>query len=127
MPSISIQRSHQLGLKRAREVAWKWAEDAEAKFDMECTVEEGEDEDLVHFSRSGVNGTLRVSGERFDLVAQLGLLLGAFQKTIESQIESNLDTLLAAETKAGRKAPAAAAPSVAPKKAAARKSAARGK
>jgi putative polyhydroxyalkanoate system protein len=126
MPSISIQRSHQLGLKRAREVAWKWAEDAEAKFDMECTVEEGEDEDLVHFMRIGVKGTLRVSGERFDLVAQLGLLLGAFQKTIESQIESNLDTLLAAETKAGRKAPAAA-PSAAPKKAAARKSAARGK
>ncbi|WP_428420102.1 polyhydroxyalkanoic acid system family protein [Methylibium sp.] len=107
MPDISLHRSHQLGLKRARELAWKWAADAEAKFGMACTVEEGDDEDLVHFTRSGVNGTLRVSSGAFELDAKLSFLLGAFQKTIEGEIEKNLDGLLAAEHKRA-KAPAAA-------------------
>ncbi len=99
MPDIALHRPHQLGLKRAREIAWKWAEDAEAKFGMECTVEEGDDEDVVHFTRSGVNGTLLVRSDTFELAAKLSFLLGAFQKTIEGEIEKNLDGLLAAEHK----------------------------
>lgn len=106
MPDIALQRRHQLGLERAREIAWKWAEEVEAKFDMECTVEEGDDEDVVHFTRSGVNGTLRVTKDEFDLKARLGILLGAFSKTIQGEIEKNLDGLLAAE---GKKPKAAAA------------------
>jgi putative polyhydroxyalkanoate system protein len=94
MPDIAIRREHQLGLKKAREIAWQWAEQVEAEFNMECTVEEGDDEDLVHFERSGVNGTLRVTADAFDLKARLGFLLGAFQKTIEGEILKNLDQLL---------------------------------
>lgn len=107
MPDIALHRPHQLGLKRAREIAWKWAEDAEAKFGMECTVEEGDEEDVVHFTRSGVNGTLLVRSDAFELAAKLSFLLGAFQKTIEGEIEKNLDGLLAAEHKRA-KAPVAA-------------------
>lgn len=94
MPDICIRRTHQLGIDKAREIAWQWAEQVEAEFGMECTVEEGDDEDLVHFTRTGVNGTLRVTAEAFDLNARLGFLLGAFHKTIESEIEKNLDQLL---------------------------------
>lgn len=102
MPDISLQRKHRLGLARAREIAWRWAEQAEEKFGMECTVEEGDREDTVHFTRSGVAGTLRVSADSFDIDAKLGLLLGAFQQKIEAEIEKNLDTLLAAEGPPGR-------------------------
>ena len=42
MAEIRIHRDHALGLKQAREIAWKWAEQVEQKFDMECTVLEGE-------------------------------------------------------------------------------------
>lgn len=94
MPDIAIRREHQLGFKKAREIAWQWAEKVEAEFNMECTVEEGDDEDVVHFERSGVNGTLRVTSDAFDLKAKLGFLLGAFQKTIEGEILKNLDELL---------------------------------
>lgn len=97
MPDISLQRTHRLGLARAREVAWQWAEQAEQKFGMECTVEEGEGEDTVHFTRSGVAGTLRVSADSFAIDAKLGLLLGAFAQSIEAEIEKNLDALLATE------------------------------
>jgi putative polyhydroxyalkanoate system protein len=104
VPDIKIHRDHSLGLKRAREVAWKWAEQAEAKFDMECTVIEGETSDTVEFTRSGVSGRLIVAANHFDLEAKLGFLLGAFAKTIEGEITKNLDALLAPPA---RKSPAA--------------------
>ncbi|HEX6706262.1 MAG TPA: polyhydroxyalkanoic acid system family protein [Albitalea sp.] len=97
MPDIRIHRAHKLGLAKAREVAWQWAEEVEKKFDMECTVIEGETQDTVEFTRPGVKGELLVAADHFDLDAKLGFLLGAFSKTIESEIERNLDDLLAAE------------------------------
>lgn len=103
MAEIRIHRDHALGLKKAREIAWQWAEQVEEKFDMECTVHEGDDEDTVAFTRSGVKGELTVAADRFELVAQLGFLLGAFKGTIEGEIQKELDGLLAAQQK---KAPA---------------------
>jgi putative polyhydroxyalkanoate system protein len=96
MPDIRIHREHKLGLAKARQIAWSWAEQVERKFDMECTVVEGEHEDTVEFTRSGVNGTLRVAADHFDLHAKLGLLLGVFSQTIETEIKNNLDALLGA-------------------------------
>lgn len=99
MAEIRIHREHQLGLEKAREIAWTWAEQLESKFDMECTVHEGEDGDTVQFTRSGVQGELKVAADHFDLVAQLGFLMGAFKASIEAEIEKQLDTLLAGQKK----------------------------
>jgi putative polyhydroxyalkanoate system protein len=104
MPDIKIHRDHQLGLAKARRVALQWAEDVEKKFEMECTILEGETSDTVEFTRSGVNGTLIVAADHFDLNAKLGFLLGAFSRTIESEIERNLDALLAAGKPVAKKA-----------------------
>ena len=106
MPDINIHRDHTLGLARARKIAWQWAEDAEKKFDMECTVIEGETSDTVEFTRSGVSGRLIVAADHFDLEAKLGFLLGAFSKTIETEIEKNLDDLLAKNKTTAKKAAA---------------------
>lgn len=95
MPDIRIHRAHTLGLARAREIAWSWAEEVEDKFEMACTVVEGETSDTVEFTRSGVNGTLIVAPDHFELTARLGFLLGAFARRIETEIERNLDDLLA--------------------------------
>jgi putative polyhydroxyalkanoate system protein len=95
MADIHIQREHSLGLLEARKIAFKWAEQVEEKFDMECTYEEGKTEDLVSFTRSGVSGTLAVTKDSFDLNARLGFLLGAFKDKIEGEIVKNLDTLIA--------------------------------
>jgi putative polyhydroxyalkanoate system protein len=95
MLDIHIHRAHQLGLAKARKVALQWAEEAEKKFDMECTIVEGKTSDTVEFTRSGVKGELLVEATQFTLHARLGFLLGAFSKTIESEIEKNLDALLA--------------------------------
>lgn len=103
MPDIHIQREHTLGLAEARKIAFKWAEQAEEKFDMECTYEEGKSEDLVTFTRSGVNGELKVTRDAFVLDARLGFLLGAFKDKIEGEIVKNLDALLAKKKTAARK------------------------
>ena len=99
MADIRIRRSHQLGLPKARKIAWQWAEDVEKRFEMECTVIEGKAGDTVEFRRPGVNGRLLVAADHFDLEAKLGFLLGAFSRRIESEIEGNLDALLKANTK----------------------------
>jgi putative polyhydroxyalkanoate system protein len=103
---IRIHRDHTLGLAQARKVAWAWAEEAESKFDMACTVIEGETSDTVEFTRSGVSGRLIVAGDHFDLEAKLGFLLGAFSKTIEGEITKTLDSLLASGSAPAKKAAA---------------------
>jgi putative polyhydroxyalkanoate system protein len=105
MADIHIHRAHRLGLAKARKVAWKWAEMAEQRLDMECTVIEGDDSDIVEFTRAGVDGRLVVAADSFELTAKLGFLLGVFRQRIESEIEANLDELLAD----GAKKPAAKA------------------
>jgi putative polyhydroxyalkanoate system protein len=109
MADIRIHREHRLGLTKARKVAWSWAEEVEQKFDMQCTVVEGEFSDTVEFTRSGVSGQLIVAADHFDLNAKLGFLLGAFAKTIEAEIENNLDTLLG-KASGGRSAAAKPVP-----------------
>ena len=116
MPDIRIHREHQLGLAKARKIAWQWAEEVEKKFDMECAVLEGETSDTVQFTRAGVNGRLIVAADHFDLDAKLGFLLGAFKGRIEKEIVGHLDALLAkkpaskaADKPAAKKAPAKAA------------------
>lgn len=94
MSRIHIHRPHHLEFAAARKVAWKWAEQAEAEFDMECSYAEGKDGDEVYFKRSGASGVLRVDGSHFELEAKLGILLGAFKDQIEAEIVKNLDTLL---------------------------------
>jgi len=92
---IHITRDHALGLAAARKLAFRWAEEAEERLDMECVYEEGKTSDLVTFTRSGVNGELKVTKDKFELDARLGLLLGAFKDRIETEIVKNLDELLA--------------------------------
>ncbi len=112
MADIHIHRAHRLGLAQARKTAFRWAEQAEAKFGMDCTVIEGDDNDVVEFTRSGVDGKLVITADTFDLTARLGLLVGVFRHRIESEIEENLDALLASGAAAK---PKAAAPKTAAK------------
>ena len=86
MADIHIERTHDLGLPEARKIAFKWAEQVEAKFDMECTYEEGKTKDS------------------FVLNAKLGFLLGAFKDKIEGEITKNLDALLKKKPAAKKKA-----------------------
>lgn len=104
MADIHIVRKHSLGLPAARKIAYRWADQAEQGLQMRCTYEEGSQSDQVCFARSGADGTLDVTADKFELRAKLGFLLGAFKGRIEAEITKNLDTMLA---EASAKKPAA--------------------
>jgi putative polyhydroxyalkanoate system protein len=106
MADIHIERKHGMTLAQARAAAFKWATQAEEKFDMTCTYEEGDTCDEVTFARSGVSGTLTVNEQAFELRAKLGFLLGAFKEKIEAEIVKNLDALIANGPAAVKKAAA---------------------
>ncbi len=101
MPDIRLQRDHDLGLARARDIADRWVDEARNKFGLECTYEKGDAQDQVSFARPGVSGMLTVGADTFALDAKLGFLLGAFKDRIEEEISRNLDTLLAGEQRNG--------------------------
>lgn len=102
MPDIHIQRPHRLGLPEARKIAGLWAQKAQAKFDMECAYEEGAAQDTLRFQRPGIEGTLQVHADRFELQAELGFLFSAFKDRIAAEINGQFDKLL------GRPSPSAA-------------------
>lgn len=95
MADIHIHRAHRLGLKGAQEVAAQWSEKAQSKLQLACAYAPGETHDELQFSRPGVNGTLKIGSDHFELNAQLGFLLSGFKDQIESEIAKNLDVLLA--------------------------------
>ncbi len=94
MADLHMEREHKLGLVTARRMAQAWAREVEKDLELRCRYEAGADGDTVHFERSGVTGRLRVTPQRFELDARLGLLLGAFKGRIESEITRRLDALL---------------------------------
>ena len=97
MADLELRRDHTRGLARARKVALKWAEHVEDKLDMECTIIEGDDEDVLEFRRSGVDGRMTVAASYFELEAKLGFLLRPFLGQIEAEVGRQLDDALAKE------------------------------
>ncbi len=112
MADLHIVRKHALGLTEARKIAFNWAEQVERELGMDCTYEEGRSADKVCFSRSGVQGELQVTKDKFELDARLGFLIGAFKGRIEEEIKQMLNQLLAS----GAPPPAGAARKTARKK-----------
>lgn len=94
MSKIHIQRTHQLGLQAARQAALTWSEKAQTKFEMRCTYHQGAQQDRVTFERSGVQGTLSITAQQFELEAQLGFLASAFKPRIEAELQAQFDALL---------------------------------
>ena len=109
MADLQLRREHTLGLARARKVALKWAEDMEGKLEMECTLIEGDDSDVIEFTRAGVDGRMVVAAGFFELEASLGFLLRPFKGQIESEATRQLDEALAKEQAKAAKSPAKAA------------------
>jgi len=102
MADIHIDREHALGLPAARQIAAQWAQQAETQFGLECNYQEGAVADVLSFSRNGIQGTLKVTEDGFELAAKLGFLFAAFKEKIEAKIIKNLDALIASKPAARR-------------------------
>lgn len=104
MADILIERSHTLGLVRARKVARRWMQQAEAAYGLSCSyreAEEGEQADTAEFTRAGVDGRVEVGAGHFRLEATLGFLFAAFGEQISQRLAQSLDELLGAAKSQG--------------------------
>lgn len=87
MAAIHLERTHRLGLKKARAAAQRVADDMAQSFEMTSEWEGDE----LRFERAGVSGSLTVSRDRVVLDAQLAGLLGVFRGRIEERLHADFD------------------------------------
>lgn len=86
MSDIDIRHHHSLPLPKARKAVEDIAKKLAAKFDMDY----GWDGDDLHFTRSGVDGRIHLTGKQIRVTARLGFLLSALKGTVEQEIRKVL-------------------------------------
>lgn len=87
MPRIDIEREHHLGIEAARSAVDKVAASMQEKFGVSHQWQG----DVLHFSGTGVSGSIAVSAQAVRVAAQLGLLLSPLKGRIEQDIRQRLD------------------------------------
>ena len=85
MADVAFERSHALGLERARAVAQRLADEMRADYGVESRW----DGDELVFSRVGLSGVLRVNPDSVRLDARLGFLFSAYKTRIEAAMSTN--------------------------------------
>lgn len=87
MSSIHIRHPHSLTPAKARKAVEDVAKTLSERFDFEYRWED----DVMHFSRSGVDGLIELSPKQLTVQAKLGFLLAMMKQPIEEQIRKVLD------------------------------------
>lgn len=90
MPSIKIERDHQLSVNDAKARVEQVAEKMAVKFQMQTAW----DKNTLKFTRSGVDGTIKIAEDKIRIDAELGFMLGFLKTTIEKEVQSYLDKAL---------------------------------
>lgn len=86
MADIHIVQEHSLTPKKAREAAQKVADKMAEEYELECEWEG----DVLHFGRSGVEGSLTLEKKRAEMHLKLGFLFSAFSSRIEEKVAENM-------------------------------------
>ena len=87
MSTIDIRHDHSLSAAKARKAVEEVARKLGERVGMDWRWEG----DILHFKRSGIDGTIALAPSQIHVRAKLGLLLGAMKGTIESEIRRVLD------------------------------------
>jgi len=86
MSTIDICALHDMDHESAQQAADELAADLAEKF----AIDYGWEDDVIHFERSGVSGTIAVADSKIHIKAQLGLLLTVLKGRIEEEIRHYL-------------------------------------
>lgn len=90
MATIDIQRNHNVGKDKAREVAQLVADRLKEKAGISYKW----NGDVLEFERTGAKGTLKVSDTQVTVAIDLGMMLRPMKGTIESKIAEYFDRYL---------------------------------
>ncbi len=88
MSTINIRAFHQMNHEDAQQAADELASDLANKFDIDY----GWDEDVIHFERPGVHGSIMVAKHEIHITAHLSLVLLLLQSRIEDEIREYLQS-----------------------------------
>lgn len=88
MSRIRLHRTHGLGLRKAKAVTQKIADELADEYGVSSAW----DGHVVAFSGTGVSGQLEVAKDSVALDMKLGLLLLPFKHKIESALEERFET-----------------------------------
>ena len=87
MAEIRIKHRHSLPPAKARKVVEQVAKKLAERFDIEYEWED----DVLQFSRAGVDGRIALHKDSVDIHAKLGFLLSTMKGPIEAEIRRVLD------------------------------------
>jgi putative polyhydroxyalkanoate system protein len=82
MSSIDIRHPHSLPSTKARKAVQEVADKLDTRFGMQSRWEG----DVLHFTRSGVDGHIALEPNELHVTAKLGFLLSAMKGSIEQEI-----------------------------------------
>jgi len=91
MSNITLKRKHTIGLAKAKVAAQKVADDLAQEYGMTSRWAGN----TLSFTRSGVDGQLKVTKDEVVLDAKLGFLLSTFRHRIEEHVNDNFDRYFA--------------------------------
>ncbi len=89
MSTISISRSHSLGLDGARQAA----DDVAERLSREYGLATRRDGDTVWVEGRGIKGRLDATADQVHVQARLGLTARPFRRLLHREIETELDRL----------------------------------
>lgn len=87
MASIEILRSHSKPVKDAKKSVDRVAKHIADKFDVESRW----DGNTLHFSRSGVDGSIAVSAKQIHVAVNLSFMLMMIKGSVEKEIHRYMD------------------------------------
>ena len=88
MSTIEICAFHEMDHAAAQQAADDLASSLASKFDIDY----GWDEDVIHFERPGVSGSITVGDREIHIRAHLGFLLMMLKSRIEDEIRQYLQS-----------------------------------
>lgn len=88
MSEIVITRKHKLTAKKAHAAAEQVAADLQEQFNLDY---EWDEHGVLHFERSGLHGTLKLTKSYVTVHVQLGFLLRPFRSALEREIHDYFD------------------------------------
>ncbi len=89
MANIYIHRAHNRTVDEARDAAVEVAKDISERYGVDYHW----DDDVLHFARTGVDGTITIDDEHIEVSAKLGMMLGMLKSPIEQVVQQQLDEL----------------------------------
>jgi putative polyhydroxyalkanoate system protein len=92
MADISIVQEHRLSPAKAREAAQQVADKLAEEYQLACEWQG----DVLHFQRSGVQGTLTLDGKQAEMHIKLGFLMSAFAPVIEAKVAESMKQVFGA-------------------------------